>query len=427
MDYYLVGGKLFRKNRGGNAQLIPQPDDHLPLIQYAHDDLGHKGVFATTRNLLLRFWWPHLNDDVRWYTKTCHECQRRQTEYFHIPPTVPEVPSLFRKAHIDTFLMPKAGSYRYVVHARDALTSYPEGRATTSDSAKVIADFIFQDILCRWGGLEEIVTDNGPAYVAALDILALRYGIHHIRISGYNSRANGIVESKHFDVREAIIKTCGGSASKWREVLPQVFWAERVTVRGSTGYSPYYMAHGTHPLLPFDILEATYLAPAQDFGISTEELVATRTRQLAKRPEDLERMRETVTLSRRKNLERFEKQHGSRIVDFNFQPGALVLVRNSRVEESLNRKTKPRYLGPMVVVRKTVGTSYVVRELDGSESRLRVAGFRLIPYFPRARAIAPVPETPDVDDSMDDPEDVRYLASLSPDSRQYELASAPRP
>ena len=230
MDYYLVGGKLFRKNHGGNAQLIPQPDDRLPLIQYAHNDLGHKGVFAMTRNLLLRFWWPHLNDDVRWYTKTCHKCQRRQTEYFHIPPTVPEVPSLFCKAHIDTFLMPKAGSYRYVVHARDALTSYPEGRATTSDSAKVIADFIFQDILCRWGGLEEIVTDNGPAYVAALDILALRYGIHHIRISGYNSRANGIVESKHFDVREAIIKTCGGSASKWREVLPQVFWAERVTV-----------------------------------------------------------------------------------------------------------------------------------------------------------------------------------------------------
>ena len=187
MDYFVSDDKLYRKSRDGQVQLIPDPSDRLRLIQFAHNNLGHKGVFATTRNLLLRFWWPHLNEDVRWYTKTCHECQIRQTEYFHIPPVVPDVPSLFRKAHIDTFLMPKIGSYRYVIHARDALTSYPEGRATTSDSAKVIADFIFQDVLCRWGGLEEIVTDNAPSYIAALDILAAHYGIRHICISGYNS------------------------------------------------------------------------------------------------------------------------------------------------------------------------------------------------------------------------------------------------
>ena len=426
MDYFALDGKLFRKARDGSAQLVPDPPERLRLIQYAHDNLGHKGVFATTRNLLLRFWWPHLNEDVRWYVRTCHECQVRQTEYFHIPPVVPEVPSLFRKAHIDTFLMPKAGSYRYVLHARDALTSYPEGRATTSDSGKVIADFIFQDILCRWGSLEEIVTDNGTAYIAALDILASRYGINHIRISGYNSRANGLVESKHFDVREAIMKTCHGNESRWREVLPQVFWAERATIRRSTGYSPYYMVHGVHPLLPFDILEATYLAPTQDYGISTEDLIAIRARQLAKRPEDLTQMRDTVTKARRKNLERFERQHGSRIIDFDFQPGALVLVRNNRIEEALNRKTKPRYLGPMVVVRKTIGTSYVVAELDGSESQLRVAGFRLIPYFPRTSTLAAIENGhPDIDDSFDDPEDVQYIASLSPESRVYRVLPSP--
>ena len=84
--------------------------------------------------------------------------------------------------------------------------------------------------------------------------------------------------------------------------LPQVFWAERDTIRKATGYSPYFMAHGVHPLLPFDILEATYLAPNQNFGISTEELIAIRANQLARRPEDLDEMRNRVAKSRRHNL-----------------------------------------------------------------------------------------------------------------------------
>jgi hypothetical protein len=430
MDYYLFGDRFFRKHRDGHLQLIPEPPQRLTLMEYAHDKLGHKGVFATSRNLLLRFWWPHLNESVRWFIRTCHECQIRQTEYFHIPPVVPEVPSLFRKAHMDTFFMPKSGNYRYVHHARDAMTSYPEGRGATSDSHTVIATFIFQDILCRWGAMEEIVTDNGTPWIKAVDLLAKRYGIHHIRISGYNSRANGIVESKHFDVREAIIKTCEGNEAKWRQVLPQVFWAERVTIRKATGYSPYYMVHGVHPLLPFDFLEANHLLPPPSDTMSTEELVSLRARQLAKRPKDLKEMRNKVTEFRVKNLERFERDHSSRIIDFDFKAGDLVLIRNTRVKEALNRKTKPRYLGPMRVVRKTIGTSYIVSELDGARSQLRIAGFRVVPYFARSQSSVSVTtdtldDKEEEDDTFDDPEDVDFFESLSEEERVYESLPIP--
>ena len=187
------------------------------------------------------------------------------------------------------------------------------------------------------------------------------------------------------------------------------------------------MVHGIHPLLPFDILEATYLTPTQDFGITTEELITVRARQLAKRPEDIANLQETVTKSRHANLERFKKHFGSRIVDFDFKPGSLVLVRNTRIEESLNRKTKPRYVGPMVVVRKTIGTSYIVAELDGMQSQLRVAGFRLIPYFPRTNISLPIISTlsDDEDATEEDPEDVQYLASLDCEDRKYCVAIPP--
>ena len=102
--------------------------------------------------------------------------------------------------------------YRYIVQACCVLTAYPEWRMLRSENAIALASFIFEDILCRWGPLTEIVTDNGPAFIQALDVLADRYRIRHICISPYNSQANGVVERCHFDVREAIIKSSPGGS-----------------------------------------------------------------------------------------------------------------------------------------------------------------------------------------------------------------------
>ncbi|KIK21675.1 hypothetical protein PISMIDRAFT_12166 [Pisolithus microcarpus 441] len=135
--------------------------------------------------------------------------------------------------------------------------------------------------------LAKIVTDNGAPYVLALDWLSKTYGIRHIHISPYNLQANSVIEWWHFDVREAMVKSCEGEALKWSEVAPMVFWAERVTIHKATGFSPYYMAHGVHPRLPFDLVEATFLAPVKAELYSTTDLIANCARQLQKRPEDL--------------------------------------------------------------------------------------------------------------------------------------------
>ncbi|KAF7983520.1 hypothetical protein HWV62_21066 [Athelia sp. TMB] len=66
-----------------------------------------------------------------------------------------------------------------------------------------------------------------------------------------------------------------------------------------------------------------------------------------------------------------------------YSPGELVIVRNSQVDKSLNKKTKPRYLGPFEIVRRTKGGSYVLQELDGTIVRQGMATFRLYPYITR--------------------------------------------
>ncbi|KXN81424.1 Gag-Pol polyprotein [Leucoagaricus sp. SymC.cos] len=260
----------------------------------------------------------------------------------------------------------------------------------------MLGTFIFEDILCRWGAVEEIVTDNGPAFVQATEFLSEHYKINHIRISPYNSRANGPIERRHFDICESLVKAAGGEEKHWTRVAPSVFWAERISIQKSTGYSPYYIAHGLEPLLPFDLAEATYLAPSLTKPLPTADLIATRAIQLQKRPQDLERVKELVLKARYDSIRQFNEKYLNTIRDFDFSPGSLVLVRNSRFDNDVGSKTKPRYFGPMVVLRRTMGGLYILAELDSMISKLQFAAFRLVPYHPRDLRSIPVTKITDM-------------------------------
>src|SRR5258707_1948671 len=307
---------LWTRPPQGRHQLVPEPSQHTEVLRQAHDALGHKGYYSTLRTLLDRFWWPSLANDVKQYITTCHECQIRQTTKVRIPPTVAVPAPLFRKAYIDTMLMPPAAGFRYIVQARCSLSAWPEWRALRVETTRTLAAFIFEDILCRWGAVEEIVTDNGTAFVAALNWLADRFGIRHIRISAYNSRANGIVECQHRTIRESIVKACKGNIAKCPNITHHDFVADRAMTRKSTGHTPFYMAHGIEPILPFDITLATFLVPNISTTLSTTDLLAIRARQLQKREVDLAAIHTNVLKSRFKSVQQFEQAYEKSIKDF---------------------------------------------------------------------------------------------------------------
>jgi len=48
---------------------------------------------------------------------------------------------------------------------------------------------IFQEILCCWGAIAEIITDNGTPIIAALYWVSKKYHINYIQISVYNKQA----------------------------------------------------------------------------------------------------------------------------------------------------------------------------------------------------------------------------------------------
>jgi len=224
--FFVVNGQLWKKDPRARHKLVVEKEKRLGILRQVHNELGHKGIFTLRTYILECFWWPYFDDNVCWYLKTCHECQVQSTQHLYIPPTVPVPLSLFCKVYIDTMLMPRSNGFCYIVHAHSSLSSYPEWCMLCQENSRTLGSFVFEDILCRWGAVEEIVTDNGPAFVQAVEYLSKQYHINHICLSPYISHANGPVERHHFDVQESLIKASNGKESLWTAVAPSVFWTE---------------------------------------------------------------------------------------------------------------------------------------------------------------------------------------------------------
>lgn len=73
-------------------------------------------------------------------------------------------------------------------------------------------------------------------------------------------------------------------------------------------------------------------------------------------------------------------EHSATIQDYNFGMGALVLMRNCKIEETHNKNMCPQYLGLLMVVSRNWGGVYILCKLDGSVLHWPVVAFQLISY-----------------------------------------------
>jgi hypothetical protein len=72
--FFVLEDKLWRREAHGKHQLVLPPSKRYRVLEEAHNDLGHKGIYTISSRLRSRFWWPHIIEDIKWYAKTCHEC-----------------------------------------------------------------------------------------------------------------------------------------------------------------------------------------------------------------------------------------------------------------------------------------------------------------------------------------------------------------
>ena len=106
--------------------------------------------------------------------------------------------------------MPMDRAHKYIVVGRDDFSGWCEARSLLNLEAKQIADFIWEDIICRHGLFGKLVVDGGTENMGeVIDILNL-YGIHRIQVSAYHPMANGMIERGHRPLTDGLSKMIEG-------------------------------------------------------------------------------------------------------------------------------------------------------------------------------------------------------------------------
>ncbi|MBW0531961.1 hypothetical protein O181_071676 [Austropuccinia psidii MF-1] len=128
----------------------------------------------------------------------------------------------------------KAGRWKYLLVARDGFSGWPETGELTRLMAKSVSEWI-----CRYGAPKELTVDGGAEFGKELQEAVRRAG-SIIRITTpYYPESQGMVERGHKQFKDSLVKMCHENGSKWKEYLPSVTLADRISVKRTTGYLPF--------------------------------------------------------------------------------------------------------------------------------------------------------------------------------------------
>ena len=135
------------------------------------------------------------------------------------------------------------------------MSGWPEARALRKATTQAVADFLHDEIFARHGCLTIIFVDGGSENKGMVDDVCNLYSIKKHTVTANHPQANGIVERGHKQLVDGLSKAwVKDSIKKWPEYLVLILWADQITVRKSTKFSPFELVYGRKCMLPINVI-----------------------------------------------------------------------------------------------------------------------------------------------------------------------------
>jgi len=227
------------------------PPSFRKAIFHKFHNLSHPGVKGSTKLIGSRYFWPGLKTDVKTWVDECTDCQASKVTR-HTKRPLGELPcpsDRFLTVHLD-IVGPLAQdtntSNKYLLTMIDSFTRWVEVFPLTEITAESVCRAFLFCWVSRFGPPLIIVTDRGTQFCSELlSTLNKFLGIHHIRTSSYNPKANGLIERFHRTLKASLM----ARGNDWLTELPMVLLGIRIHP-DEDGSCAMSRVTGEQPLMP---------------------------------------------------------------------------------------------------------------------------------------------------------------------------------
>lgn len=335
-----------------NPGRIVVPVDMLyDVLYYLHDDplSAHCGYRKTLWRFRLKYYIKNGAKRVKHYVQSCHKCQTRKesgNKKIGFLQPIPLATKPFQKIGIDTlgpFRKSKSGNYKIIV-ITDYFTKWAIARAVPSETSAEVASILAEEVFCKHGAPEVILSDRGKIFQTKLvEDLYRTFAVRHVKTSAYHPQTNGLTERANRTLAVMLSMYVNRYHNDWDSYLPYVVFAYNTVVQDSTGFSPFCLLYGYDASLPSDVEQSDEVEPGSRF-------------------ERLQEARQWATLTNEA-----AQGHQKKYYDKNrrkppqYPNGTKVLVYRPRGYTGQTTKLRHAWEGPCSIIDKSSDLLYLVR------------------------------------------------------------------
>jgi transposase InsO family protein len=374
---YYPRGKGQKSERIIKQLAVPKSLRNDVLLSY-HDALtgGHQGMERTYHAIRLKYFWPRMYSDIKYYCKSCLDCQ--ESKRYHHGKKAPLHPipvgGPFSRLHMDFLELTKTkDGYHYVLLITDAFSKWVEGFPLKTMESSEVAKVLYSEIFCRYGACRTLVTDRAQNFMSKLvKELCKIFQVTKVETSSYHAQSDGLVERMNSSLISALRKYCTPDQQNWPSLLPSILMAYRMTPSTqSTKYSPYFLLFGREPQMPLDVA----LIPPVNMSNTAEKHL----QEILTNHETAQNIaQDNIREAQRKYTQQYDKC----TKDPNYKPGDRVWLLSTRVKKGLKPKLCRKYVGPYYICISSTNHVYKLRKCsDNSLVKSMIHANRLKPFI----------------------------------------------
>ena len=311
---------------------------------------GHPGVVHMHSQMRRRVWWPNMIRDIVKAVTSCPVCQRekkRMTKVSTQPMKIIMKP--WRMIGVDIMgpLPITRRGNRYVQVAIDYYSREVEIWALPDIETQTVLQPLIDDVVCRHGLPDVILTDRGNPYVSNISEELFRVlGIQHRKSAAHHPQGNGLVERYNRTFKQVVRKWVIAKKEEWDVGIPVFRFSSNMEVHSLHKLPP---SATTRTFVPQTVLDVV-------LGLSGDEFYSDYVQSVI---DEVKETHEFIKQAHEEVNERREQQldHGELPA---FAVGDSVLVFDPTHKKGESSKLKMRWKGPFTIVEQVTAVTYRV-------------------------------------------------------------------